>query len=318
MLQAQLDTREAEYPGARDVLAALRGSKVYFDPLTGDNGTRLIELGSRWLIADLALDTVSRPADADVIVMNGGIWNAHRLSHLRRYTNECTGTPIVIMPTTCTTVPDLPQGHAPITLLVRDLPSLDVLAKMTDPTVEISIDHDAAFMIKNTEFFKDIKARRLRSDHVLVVERQDRESSTDLIVSSELFSPFSRSLKEKVPLGLRMAIKRPINRRRWQAKQTTLQNTDLVRGGMEWLQQNHPDLVRPVRPADVGLPDFYSFDEYVSYIAQASAVLTSRLHVAIFAGLLGKQTYLRPGANHKIPGVYEYSLKDLPNVHFFP
>lgn len=318
MQQAQLDTPEAAYPRAREVLAGLRSSKVYFDPLTGDNGTRLIELGSRWLIADLALNTVSRPAGADVIVMNGGIWNAHRSSHVRRYTNECPGTPIVIMPTTYTTLPDLPPDHAPITLLVRDLPSLAVLEEMTDPLVEVSIDHDAAFMIKNTEFFKDVKARRLRQDHVLVVERQDRESSTDLIISSELFSPLSRSLKEKVPLGLRMAVKRPINRRRWQAKQATLQSTELVRDGMEWLRQNHPHLVQPVRPADVGLPDFYSFDEYVSHIAEASAVLTSRLHVAIFAGLLGKQVYLRPGANHKIPGVYEYSLKDLPNVHFVP
>jgi hypothetical protein len=43
---------------------------------------------------------------------------------------------------------------------------------------------------------------------------------------------------------------------------------------------------------------------------------TDRAHVAIAGALLEKDTHVYPTAYHKLRGIYEYSLRSKPNVHF--
>jgi exopolysaccharide biosynthesis predicted pyruvyltransferase EpsI len=45
-------------------------------------------------------------------------------------------------------------------------------------------------------------------------------------------------------------------------------------------------------------------------------VYTDRAHVAICAAMLDKETHVYPNGYHKVRGIYEYSLRSLPNVHF--
>lgn len=47
-----------------------------------------------------------------------------------------------------------------------------------------------------------------------------------------------------------------------------------------------------------------------------NVIRTDRAHVSICAAMLGKQTHIYPNAYHKVRGIYEYSLKALPNVTF--
>ena len=49
-------------------------------------------------------------------------------------------------------------------------------------------------------------------------------------------------------------------------------------------------------------------------ISNFEKIYTDRVHVAIAAALLGKETYIYPNANHIVKGVYENSLSHLMNV----
>ncbi|MEM5853678.1 MAG: polysaccharide pyruvyl transferase family protein [Candidatus Aenigmatarchaeota archaeon] len=58
------------------------------------------------------------------------------------------------------------------------------------------------------------------------------------------------------------------------------------------------------------------FNDYVNIIWGARQIYTDRLHNAILAAILGKETYLYPNSYYKNKGVYEFSLKKFPNVKF--
>jgi exopolysaccharide biosynthesis predicted pyruvyltransferase EpsI len=58
------------------------------------------------------------------------------------------------------------------------------------------------------------------------------------------------------------------------------------------------------------------FEYFVNLIENSRKVITDRLHVAILAAILGKETVLLPNSYYKNRGVYEFSLKEYPNVRF--
>ncbi|MEM2292095.1 MAG: polysaccharide pyruvyl transferase family protein [Nitrososphaerota archaeon] len=58
------------------------------------------------------------------------------------------------------------------------------------------------------------------------------------------------------------------------------------------------------------------FQDYINIIWNARQIYTDRLHNAILAAILGKETYLYPNLYHKNKGVYEFSLRKFPNVKF--
>ncbi|WGM88491.1 MAG: polysaccharide pyruvyl transferase family protein [Candidatus Bathyarchaeum tardum] len=61
-----------------------------------------------------------------------------------------------------------------------------------------------------------------------------------------------------------------------------------------------------------------NFNDFIRLIGTSKQVYTDRLHVAILATILGKETFLYPNSYYKNKGVYEYSLSRYPNVTFFP
>lgn len=57
-------------------------------------------------------------------------------------------------------------------------------------------------------------------------------------------------------------------------------------------------------------------DDFFGLIKEYKEVNTDRLHVAIGATLLGKQVKLFPNSYYKNKAVFEYSLKNYPNITF--
>jgi hypothetical protein len=53
-------------------LAPYRGRAIFFEPLEGNNGDKLIQLGSRTLLRSLGVILMREPKHAEVIVFNGG------------------------------------------------------------------------------------------------------------------------------------------------------------------------------------------------------------------------------------------------------
>ena len=51
-------------------------------------------------------------------------------------------------------------------------------------------------------------------------------------------------------------------------------------------------------------------------LQHVAVVHSDRAHVSICAALLGKETHVYPNAYHKVRGIYEHSLRAMPNVHF--
>jgi len=58
------------------------------------------------------------------------------------------------------------------------------------------------------------------------------------------------------------------------------------------------------------------FRVFVNLIEGSRMVFTDRLHVAILAVILGKDTILYPNSYYKNKGVYEFSLSKYPNLKF--
>ena len=72
----------------------------------------------------------------------------------------------------------------------------------------------------------------------------------------------------------------------------------------------------PVVYNDVSNVTRNSFDDFVRIIAQAEAVVSTRLHVGILAAMLQKLTFLKdgPGDYRKLWSVYTQSLATTPHV----
>jgi len=64
--------------------------------------------------------------------------------------------------------------------------------------------------------------------------------------------------------------------------------------------------------------------QYIDFLTKAmlcavdsvDVVISDRLHVCIAGALMGKQVYMLDNSYGKLSNVYEYSMKDNPNVHF--
>lgn len=305
-------------------LSPYSGKKVFFDPLEGNNGDLLIEMGGVEILRRVGTKLVRDPKDADVIVINGGaamtdIWS-HGFRVLENYNRLYPKTPLVILPSsfafTKTDFPALFRDRiAPAFVYARERFSLKLLEDLTFPdTVRLGIDHDMAFQLQDTPYLQQWKARRAEK-HILIVERIDPESITDV------YNPPTSSWKQHIP----WSVKRPINEHLlWPLKRQKLANR-LGQLGLhspfvqEWHQRvlsDYPHLRElPVYAADISRPDLCDFDRFSQLIAESAVVVATRLHVGILAAMLDKPTYVKSGAYHKIRGIYEYSLVDRPNVH---
>lgn len=321
-------------PSVKELLSAYRDRKFFFDPMGGNHGDKLIELGSMETFKRLEIQLIRNPRKAEFIVINGGggmtpLWG-YGLQILGSYSKNFPHTPLIVLPSSWDVrdvdIASLLKNHkAPIYLYARDPYSFAILKKIKFANdVRVGLDHDMAFNLQGTLFLKRLNERRAER-HLLIVERGDVESPTG---KKHLEPLLIRLIKLSIPKEIRHCLPQPVlsslrsmaysldrlafgRKRRKEAARSKF-----AKQSVELVKRKHPEFDSlPVYAADISLPSFCSFWQFSLAVAQAAVVVTTRLHVGILGALLDKPTYLKAGNWHKIKGVYEYSLKDRNNVY---
>lgn len=306
-------------------LTQFRGKRIFFEPLEGNNGDDLIKMGSHTLLKSIDAKLVHNPKQADAIVINGGGGMTDNWSlgfkDIKKFSREYPETPLVILPSsfsfTKTDFASLFRDRkAPTFIYARERYSLKILEDLTFPSdVRLGLDHDMAFQLKDAPYFKCLQTRESQK-HILIVERDDPERVTNTTQPR----PESPNWKRKIP----WSVKRPINRHLlWKLKRRSIAS-QLGNLGLEapftqeWHQKvliDHPEFESlPIFAADISIPALCSFDRFSQLVADAAVVVSTRLHVAILAAMLGKPVYVKSGPYHKIQGIFEYSLSERSNV----
>jgi exopolysaccharide biosynthesis predicted pyruvyltransferase EpsI len=310
-------------------LAGLRGRRFFFAPVSGNNGDRLIEMGSRRLLADHGLTAVPHPRDADLIVINGGfamsdLW-PHGFDQCRRLSNRHPAVPLLVLPSSfwidTTDFPALfARRTAPLHLYTREPRSAGMLRRMRFPCpTGIGLDHDTALALAGSPWLADLEQRPRGLGHVLIVPRFDAENAT--------VAPTARPRRLPTWARDRLSFLAPLRdaAAAWVARLAPHAHRappidpfalPFVSQAVAHLRSTDSiDDATPILIADVSDLRQASFAEFCNAIAGATAVYTERLHVGILAGLLGRPTHLRAGNTHKIRGIFDHSLRGLPSVH---
>lgn len=301
------------------VLRSLVGRRVYFEKLHGNNGDDLIRMGAMLAMQEAGLETIESPDDAEVIVINGGGGMIDEskgvVGRLRQYLAIVPQREIVVLPQsykfeTIDFASFFRGRSAPTTLFTRERYSLGFLESAGLPAgVRIGLDHDLAFRLADSEFLRGVKSR-LSAGHVLVVERADVEGTT----GAKMRPIGSKAVNRFVPAAVKAPLRRMISRRR--AKAWSAQS-EFVSAMRDRLVERVPAASSlPLVALDISDRNNTDFDGFVDAIAGAAAVASNRLHVGVLAGLLGKPTLLASNSYHKIKGIQEMSMGDMPHVEF--
>lgn len=313
--EPEAESRAASSP-LDAIMAPYRGRPVFFDPLSGNNGDRLITAGSEEALRTWQVRRVARPAEADLIVVNGGggmlDYYGPPLAALRSFLERFPSTRVVVLPQSyhfekVDFAAVFADRRAPVTLFARERYSREWLRKAAlPPAVRCELDHDMAFRLRGSTFLADLRSRA-RERHVLFVERRDAES-----MGAGARPAMRVPLKRIAPA----ALKRPLKRWWVQARERSSgRRTPFFELAYGTAVAERPELRRlPVYAADVSDHSMHHFAGFCRAIADAAAVVTNRLHVAILGALLEKPVWVSTGAYHKIRGIYEHSLADDPRV----
>jgi exopolysaccharide biosynthesis predicted pyruvyltransferase EpsI len=308
-----------------DRLATLKGVPIYNIPLAnpdgklvGNNGDMLIHLGAQQLFDRCGLTFVDDPDRAELLLMggNGGMLEKFTVvpGLFREYWSRYPDKPLLMLPSTYyfpqhPPTEGLPARSADVELFCRERVSYDHLRHDCHlPTCcRVTLSHDTAFALADSPLVRQYVNRP--GKHILLVERDDGEHPSRFAARS----PERKSVRQWIPPRL----KKPLYPLR--AFLFSKRITEFRRQCEEIIRQNHrrhdglPRLVR-----DISRRDYCTFDEFCTAIGDAEIVFTSRLHVGIFAALLGKPTYIFSGPYHKIRAIYEHSMTGYANATLIP
>lgn len=313
-------------PDVRELLASFKAGKVFFDPLWGNHGDKLITMGSLAMFRKCGISLSRSPGKADIIILNGGAgmtpyWDWGGLRVVCNYAKKFPEKPILVLPSSwqVTSEIKLPERGAPLYLYAREPYSFELLQKIVSQgNICVGLDHDMAFHLQNTPFLEKLN-RESGDFHSLIVERGDVESATgfrgkDSSVTHFVARMVPKKLRAQLPIRTQAKVKQiflhPVDRILRQFTVQEVNETAFYKEALSLIKQRHPEVASlPVIAEDISLPNVCSFKQFTILVAKAAVVVTTRLHVAILAALLGKPTYLKEGFWHKIRGVYEYSLQ---------
>lgn len=292
----------------KEFLLTLRGRNVFFDALHGNHGDRLLSLAAQSLLDDAPFTLAPNPQSADFILINGGGSMADGwfgLERLARYSAAFPSHSLAVLPSSFYLAHSnlkelIGTRQAPLWLWARERASLDVLldAGLGD-RVCLQLDHDLAFSLARHPVVDGL--RRAPIQHgVLVVERDDWEGPTDRT------RPFAPPGLEFIPQHLRTLVRKtvlgPMRRRQDSASK-------FGQAALRFVHDRHPEVAAQTPLlADISLAETCSFAEFLTHVAGASVIVTTRLHVAILGHLLQRKTYLVDGRYHKFRGVFDYSM----------
>ncbi|MEN0021399.1 MAG: polysaccharide pyruvyl transferase family protein, partial [Planctomycetota bacterium] len=277
------------------------GIPTFFEPLGGNNGDNLIEMGSEHLLEKIGTNRVKTPGEAELLLINGGfaisdIWKAG-IEHLSALRREHPDTPMVIAP--CSVWFDktdfaavLAQGRAPVTIYCREHYSEKILRDVLPAdAAEISTSDDLAFELTGSKFLDEQIADR-REEHVVYCMRTDKEGTT-----AGGTAEAAAGLAMKLPAFIRKPLK------------AVRQKMVNARGGSDLADILAAEgISQDIEVIRGDLSTAVDFDEFLRLLRRARLVISDRLHVGIFAYLIGKPVVMMPGRNHKIRGIVEYSM----------
>jgi exopolysaccharide biosynthesis predicted pyruvyltransferase EpsI len=304
-----------------DRLKMLKGVPIFDVPLIGptgrplgNNGDTLIRRGAERLFQRHDLTFVDNPERAKVLLMcgSGGMLESYR--YLPALFRECWSRypdkPLMMLPSSYyfpsrSFTADFPPRSAEVTLFCRERVSYEHLVNecRLPSCCEVVLSHDTAFALEDSPLVA--RYRQTTGKHILIVERDDAEHPGRFTATGG----HRKLLRQRIPV----ALKKPFYPLR--AFLFSKRSTPFRDRCEQIVKQNHADklgLKRLVR--DVSRTDYDSFDGFCQAIGDAEIVFASRLHVAIFAALLGKRTYLFAGPYHKIRAIYEHSMAGYDNV----
>lgn len=304
-----------------EVLAPYQNRPVYLHEVSGNNGDELILVGSRFQLETAGCRTVESPEQAELLVINGGFksdfWPFANET-IRDFSQRFPDKPLVIMPSsflfTETDFPALFAGRtAPVTIIARERPSLNLLKEMEFPCeVRFGLDHDSAFALIDDPQFAPLRDKPIHRD-LLIVERGDAERVSEMSEEGLLNSTTLRSIvAAALPRPALMMAARLVGQVRRLGKDHT--QTGFAQDALNLAEGVLGYPPRTVLAADISRRSECTFDEFCSEIAHSAIIVSTRLHVAILGAILGRRTYIVAGRYHKIPGIYEFSMADLDHV----
>ena len=293
-------------------LKELGSQSVYFEPLGGNNGDDLIEMGAMCVMKYVGIKLVPTPEEAEVIVINGSgdlsyhprskpIEDTRQASLLMRFRDK----QVILLPSSSTQVNAarmidvLKDRKATTVLFTRDAISYGLLKSLEGPQVEVMLDHDMAFGLHGSKFIEELK-KKTSSGPLLIVERFDTEGATKppAIYRTPVFF---RSL---IPSGLKNFIKKKTLGAVHKGTPFISEATGKVKELFPAVQYND------IKAADISLPQNHTFEEFADAVAGASVVVSTRLHVCVLAALLGKPfVAVQFEGGNKLSGVFKQSLE---------
>ncbi|MCA9287393.1 MAG: polysaccharide pyruvyl transferase family protein [Phycisphaerales bacterium] len=323
----------------RQYLSGWRGAKIYRVPLVdekgvpvGNNGDRLMLLGTDVVFRDLGLSSCERPEDADLIVFassGGMLEKMQRIPHLfRTLCAQFPATPMCVLPSSYLwgTRPfrgEIGQRTAPTVLFCREAHSFRHLTRdhglagvdperiedagQSDDGVGVVLDPDMAFELESEAVVMD--RRDAAQSTVVMVERTDVEHVSVGMNSKKL--GVRKKIARYTPAWLKRAVYPAVNAARATRRTTFREHCEAL------LREHCPEAVDLKRDiADVSNVNTCSFESFCDRIAAARVVFTTRLHAGIFGAMLGRRTFVFEGSYHKVRGIYEMSMADRECVTF--
>ncbi|MDJ0553025.1 MAG: polysaccharide pyruvyl transferase family protein [Microcoleaceae cyanobacterium MO_207.B10] len=291
-------------------MESLGQPKIFFDPLKGNHGDRLIRVGAEYVLQKLGVTLTEKFQEAEYIVINGGgyfnkFWGGGNKT-LRPYRQAAPEVPIIMGPQTYKFTDAIEAdfreicqlSSAPIILFARERISYNYLCQMGLPkNVEIKISPDFAFELEDSPFIQEHQ-QNSRNDYILVCMRLDRESSSLWI---RRLSEWKQALKK---LGKSNLLSRVLGKTQrlsrpwiWRSVCNDICN--------RYNLNNLPHIYK-----DVSLEET-DFESFCNQIEKAAFIITERLHVGVLGYLLNKPVVLVPNPNyHKVHAIYEYSMKN--------
>jgi exopolysaccharide biosynthesis predicted pyruvyltransferase EpsI len=194
---------------------------------------------------------------------------------------------------------------APTYLFAREAASYARIANLDYSSPVLPFLHrDMSFELWASPFLEVLK-KSTQSKHILLIERFDREATTQSAYKMDV----SNAVKSAVPAQVKRFLKKRLHHIR--RSKSGFTSTALSR-----LYSEHPEFRGlPVIAEDVSSNVGFTFEQFIKLIAQAAVVISNRLHAAILAAMLGKTTIVLSGHPYgKLEACYEFSLKDYPNV----
>lgn len=331
-------------------LAKFEGKRAHLYHARGDHCDRLAEMAAEALLHASGVFTVGNPSRADLIVVGSGSFGDDfkgGFDPIDAFARRFPVKPLLVLPSSfhlhAADVARVFMARIePAYVYARDAHSIEVLEGLRIPwPVSIGLDHDVTFHLAESPWFQQLLASRAEK-HVLVVERRESarkrgdrladqplrmqvNHADPLLPPSASFSETPTPASEALDagradeaggaggIGARLArFARAMRPHRWPADAA---QTPFARSAVERVGAELPALTRlPIHADDIADPAVCGFNRFAESVAGAAAVVTDRVSVALFATLLEKPVWVRPGTYHKVHGVFRHSLATRRNV----